>query len=433
MRRVKLTRLEIWWQAIVFTAISISVIETPLSLVFNRSVEKWHLILESFIVVVMIVDFISNIKMRKRLRKQMKKRFHFVYKDRKSWIDLSVIVDICSCVPIDLILYPFGLYSWIRYARFFKMVRTLKIINMIRYIGGFTILPRLLKFQFTVMCAIIAINWIACGWIFIYPQVDGGDIYTYYNKALYWAITTLTTIGYGDITPTSNIGRLYTMVIMFLGVGVYGVVIGNVSRMISMADRYKEQTREKMHELNIFMRYYNIPDQLQYTVFSYYNHLFTKRLSDNDVKIISELPNALQSELQTYMNMKLISNVPAFKECTHNCLKDIASSLKQEYYSPREIITKRGEVGNEMFIVAHGVVDVVVKGKGVISTMTDGQCFGESALLEESKRNSDVVAQTYCDLYRLDKENFVEIIRKHPDLLKSMKRVMAKRVSDRKS
>jgi voltage-gated potassium channel len=220
---------------------------------------------------------------------------------------------------------------------------------------------------------------------------------------------------------------------MILGVGVYGVVIGNVTRMISMADRYKEQSREKLQDLSTFMKHYSIPEKLQYAVFSYYNHLLEKRLSDNDTKIISDLPHALQAELQTYMNMKLIGGVPAFKLCTHNCLKEISASLKQSYYSPGQKIINQGDIGNEMFIIGHGTLDVYLEKNKVIASLNEGQFFGEAALLEETKRNANVRARTYCDLYTLDKEDFIRIIKRYPELLESVKQVMQKRSSYRSS
>ena len=210
---------------------------------------------------------------------------------------------------------------------------------------------------------------------------------------------------------------------MILGVGFYGIVIGKVSQMISEDNRYKEKSREKIQDLTLFMRHYHVPRKVQREALSYYNNLLAKRLSDNDHKIISELPQALQSELQTYMNMKLISTLTVFKNCSHNCLKQVANHLQQKSYSPGDRIIEYGEIGNEMFIINHGSVDIRTEKGGLIVSLGEGKFFGETALLQEAPRNANVIASTYCDLYKLEKDDFLTIIQRFPELLKNMETV----------
>ena len=180
------------------------------------------------------------------------------------------------------------------------------------------------------------------------------------------------------------------------------------------------------------MKYYNIPDRLQNSVFGYYNHLYAKRLSDNDTQIISDLPQALQHELQTYMNMKLIASVPVFRGCSISCLKKISSALKQKFYSPGQTIIQTGELGNEMFIIGHGKVEIILKDGKPVATLHEGQFFGEIALIQETTRNANVRSFGYCDLYILDKEDFTSIIKEHPELLENIENTTLKRSSDRR-
>lgn len=425
LRQAKLSKRELIWQSFIFALLAYTALEVPLNFAIQLPFERWNVSLDLVISFIFLIDLLKNNRFRRRVLKAPRRLNAYDIKSTPWYINKYFWFDFIACVPFDAIAYFFGVHTYVRFFRLLKFARLLKTVTLNRNVGSFSVLPSGLKFEVIIICSIIAINWIACGWILVNPMVES-DIYTYYNKSLYWAITTLTTIGYGDITPSTNMGRIYTMVIMIIGVGVYGFVIGNVFNLISQADRYKEQTKEKFHDLSLFMKHYDIPDQLQYAVFSYYNHLYTKRLSDNDTKIISELPNALQNELQTYMNMKLIGNVPAFKLCSHACLKHIAGSLEQMFFSPGQKIIRQGEIGYEMYIIAHGVVDVTLPEKGTVATLHEGQCFGEVALLEETKRTADVKAQTYCDLYKLSKEDFSRIVKTHPELEKSVKRVMAK-------
>ena len=420
--QLKLTPVQAIWRGILFGAMAFTALEGAISLAFSFPVKNWHIISDLIIMTVFIIDFFRKIKHHNENKKS-----NDIAKTKLP----TVIIDITACIPYDVLAHFMGLGSMNAGLKFLRTLKFIRIAKIHDILANITLIPKYLKIVFIVVCSTVAIHFIACGWIFINP-VSMGDLYTNYNKSLYWAVTTLTTIGYGDITPSNNIGRLYTMVIMILGVGVYGIVIGNVTRMLSLADRYKEQSMAKMNELAMFMKHYNVPIKLQNAVFGFYNHLFTKRLSDNDIKIIAELPHPLQMELQNYMNMKLIYAVPAFKQCSHNCLKEIAQALEQMYFSPGQKIIKIGEIGHEMYIIGHGSVEMFNDKKELISTFKEGQFFGEVALLEERERHVEIKSSSYCDLYKLSKGDFVRIIKKYPELLSSMQNTMYKRSKDRR-
>ncbi len=422
----KLSLNEIFWHGVIFFAVAFTALEAPFSFTFGTRIQQWQLWSDALIASIFISDMIYQIRglVKNRSKRPISK------KEKVFWA-FSFCIDIISCIPFDIVVYSFnihGHFQMLSLVRLFRLVRIFKIFSIM---GSFAIIPPFVRITSLALGAVVALHWIACGWILIYPTTDA-DITNYYIKSLYWATTTLTTIGYGDITPTTNAGRLYTMITMILGVGVYGFVIGNVARAMSQADRHKEHSKEKVTDLANFMRYYSIPERLQTAAFSYYNHLITKRLTENDSTIISDLPQALQQELQTYMNMKLIGTVPVFKHCSIACLKDVASALERKYYSPGQTIIQIGEVGQEMYIIGHGIVEVILKDGNIVASLHEGQCFGEAALLKETTRNASVRAQQYCDLYKLKKEDFLTIIEKHPDLLENMRKVTSKRSSDRR-
>ena len=337
-------------------------------------------------------------------------------------------VDVLACIPFDLLSFYLGHQNIFIALRVMRMIRIIKVYYLIENI---TIVPGIFKIQSIIVGFLMVVNWIACGWILVYPMTSDTDTTTYYIRSFYWALTTLTTIGYGDITPYNNIGRIYTCFIMIIGVGMYGIVIGNISRILARADRHKDQSREKISDLLLFIKHYQIPDTLQTAAINHYNHLFSKRLSDNDEKIIADLPHALQQEMQIYMKIKLISNIPVFLGCSHECLKDISTHLEQIYYSPGEMIINIGDIGEEMFIIAHGVVDVILESGERVASLQDSQIFGEIALLKEATRTANIQSKSYCDLYKLTKANFNEIIKRYPTLLENIKGTTNRRSSDR--
>ena len=423
MIKKHLTKKEFLWLALIFWSAGFTAIEAPFSFVFKTKIQNWQLIVDGIISLLFILDL--NYHLKESRNKETKK--DFVVNKKSSTFHLMILVDVIACIPFDLLSHYLGHQDVFTAFRVLRMIRIIKVYYLVENI---TIVPRLFKMQSIVVGCLMVVNWIACGWIYIYPLELNSDITTYYIKSFYWALATLTTIGYGDIVPHDNIGRIYTCLIMIIGVGMYGIVIGNISRILASADRYKEQSREKINDLLMFMRHYKVPDHLQQEAINHYGHLFSKRLSDNDEKIIADLPHALQQEMQVYMKIKLISNIPIFHNCTPECLKDVSMKLEQIYSSPGDLIIKIGEIGEEMFIISHGNVDVVLASGERVASLHDGQIFGEIALLKEITRTANIQSQNYCDLYKLTKKSFNEIIERYPVLLKNIEGTTQRRSSD---
>lgn len=417
------------WLAVLFCAIVWTAFEAPISFVMNYKVEEYNLWWDSIFCSIFIIDILlrltnklrlpSNTKMTVFDTTQVEVPYH------KSW---WLPVDIFTSLPFDIIVSLLGLSFAPKVLSALRLLRVIRIIKLRSLLGIIDFLPKPIKISLAVTGVILAIHWIACGWMLINPRIDL-DPLSYYNVSLYWAVTTLTTVGYGDITPQTNLGRLYTMGVMLIGVASYGIIIGNFSRMIMLADKYKEERKEKINNLHQFMRYYNIPASLQRQVFSYYNHLLTKNISDQDQRVVGDLPQALQNDLQTFMKIKLIRQVHIFKTATTPCLKMIATRLNQSFYSPNEYIIKKGDIGEEMFIIGHGEVEVCI-GERIIAELKAGQFFGEIALLEDTIRGADIKAKAYCDLYTFTKKDFLEVIEKYPELGEKFKQIYRKRKTD---
>ncbi len=423
----RLTKLELIWKLIIFLAISFIAIETTFFFAFNfYKIYPFQIFSDTLISLLFTLDLIYTLRKRENKSKAKNNNF-FNHQEQQK---LNLLIDALAIIPVDLIINILHLSLHTPAGHLFRLLKLLKIIKVYNLLPIFSGLHFKIRISLIVVWSLIAIHWIACGWMMVHP-IEGPDLFTIYNKATYWAVTTLTTIGYGDITPNSNLSRAYTMIIMLLGVGVYGIVIGNVTRMIYMNDKHRERAREKLNDLTMMMKHYNIPLKVQRDVFSYYNLLFTKRLTENDTQIFAELPKALKDELQIYMNIKLIQSVSIFKTCTIDCLKEIAANLEQLSFSPGQKIISKGEIGQEMYIVYHGTVETRGENGQVLNTYSDGQAFGQIALLQETTRTFDVRASTYTDLFKLNKEVFLGVIEKNPNLLKTLEKSMKKRAADR--
>ena len=411
------------WHGIVFLSVIFTAIETSFSFAFNTTIQSWQLWVDILIGVIFTIDLIWDIKHN---------RFPSL-KDASLTFIFFMIMNIIACVPFDAVAYLFSIQkevSVIKMIRLIRLLRLVRIGKILFLIEEFSHVPQLIQIRIYVLIKIliyatifaVITHWLACIWGIIYPPESGQNLTEYYIKCLYWAVTTITTVGYGDITPTNSLGRFFTMMVMLVGVGLYGFVIGNFSQMFAQNAKRQKDVKKKFHELQLFMNDYRIPERLQNIVFDYYRHILTTRPTDSDQKIISDLPSALRQEVKNHMNMKFISALRIFKNCSFSCIKDVTLALSQEFYSPGEFIVRKNEMGEEMYIIGHGILEVLSEKSQVIAVLHEGGFFGELSLLKKTTRNADVRAKTYCDLYKLSKEDFLHIIKKHPELLSNIRR-----------
>ena len=423
--------ISIFWIGVISLLSLWCAIDIPLTYALSSKISNFTIIAELLMCLCFSVDMYLRWSGQFQIAQQLRQlNYHLINRPEKSYKNsLWPIIDFICIIPFDLIAYALGnqiLGISLSGLRLVKMFRVFKLRDW-KHIIDF--IPKPLKLVLIGVTILLALHWIACGWMVINPR-SAVDNTSFYVISLYWAVATLTTVGYGDITPVDNIGRIYTMGVMIIGVGVYGIIIGNISRLMMLADKYTEEKKEKMNNLNQFMKYYNIPNSLQRQVFSFYNHLISKNLGEKDHKIIKELPQALQNELNIYTKIKLIKNVHIFRDCSTPCLKMIAEKLEQTFHSPNEYIIKKGDLGEEMFILGHGKVQVIT-GDKVLDELKEGQFFGEIALIENTVRNADVRSIEYCDLYTFNKSDFLEVIKKYPTLGEKFREIYYKRAGDK--
>lgn len=424
-------KFHFYWQTLVFLLIAWTAFEAPVTFIkTQKDVKSWQMLVDIFMTLVFAFDIYFNFQHQGKNNQQQQ---HFQLQGYHNYTkSIWLPLDILACIPFDVIAYSLGLEIDSNLYRGLRLIKLVRVFKVYSILTSMSLLPKGFKIS-TIMTSIcVIIHWIACGWMIFGHPVQNAEFATQYNIALYWTITTLTTIGYGDITPTTNIARMYCMSIMLLGVGVYGIVIGNISKIIVGASKHKERVREKMQDLHALMNHYQVPRKVQNEVFGYYTGLAMQRLTDNDQKILSELPHNLKNELEVYMILKLVEKIPLFEGLKSHELKYVARHLEQEFYSPNENIIRKGKQGDKMYIISNGEVNVMNQDNEVISTLKTGQFFGEIALMMDIERGHNVEAKSYCDVYTLSKTNFQSLIERYEVLRENIQKVIVKRRGDKK-
>lgn len=332
------------------------------------------------------------------------------------------IIDFLSALPLGFI---FGSPYWC-------LFRILKLFRVGQYFHNWR--QKALKYNDYLKMAffgfwfLIFSHWLACGWLALSPDAYPGDRLTKYISSLYWVIETLTSVGYGETVTNRNVQKIYSIIVMLAGVGVYGYFIGTVAGILAKRDPAKAQYFSNLDQLNAFVQYREIPPSLQKRIRDYFSYIWKKRLGFDETTFLSSLPQGLASEVSLHLKCEILDKIPLFKGVDNSFIEEVALNLKMDVFTPGEFIFKKGQKGSTMYFVIKGKLEVLSANGSYINMLSDGDFFGEIALLTDQPRMASVRAITYCDLYILEKNVFDTLLQKYPVIGNHMKEIGLQRL-----
>jgi voltage-gated potassium channel len=188
--------------------------------------------------------------------------------------------------------------------------------------------------------------------------------------SLWWAIVTIATVGYGDMTPVTIGGRIFAGITMLIGIAMFAVPAG------ILATGFASEIRRR----------------------------------------------------DFVVTWNSVAKVPLFSGLDASGIASIARLLKPQIAPAHYAIVRRGEPATAMFFIMQGEVEVDVQPHPV--RLRGGQFFGEIALLKESQRTATVTALTEVQLLALEASDFRSLMEQYPDLRERVARVAEGRMAN---
>ena len=159
-----------------------------------------------------------------------------VQSKRRYALSFFGIIDLLSIIPTYLSVLLPGT-QFLAIIRVLRVLRVFRVLKLVRYLGEARTLGRALaasRFRIVVfLITVLTLTVILGSFMYLIEGADAG--FTSIPVAVYWAVVTLTTVGFGDITPDTAVGQMLASLIMLLGYGMIAVPTGIVSVELAQA------------------------------------------------------------------------------------------------------------------------------------------------------------------------------------------------------
>eukprot|EP01048_Picozoa_sp_COSAG05_P007517 COSAG05_NODE_532_length_8897_cov_18.622301_4_plen_296_part_00 len=188
------------------------------------------------------------------------------------------------------------------------------------------------------------------------------NIYSRYLISTYWALMTIATVGYGDVTGHTDPELVFSFGIMLFGAIIFAMITGKIaSQMMSQKGAVQEYNM-RMDEVRQFLQNKQVPTSQRRHVLAYYEALYAGRLVYDERMVLGKLPLAVSGPVIAYIYEKAMESVSFFRTLSQEIdgreiMVKICLELQHVVALPQDHVMQEGRVGNCMYLIEGGEVD----------------------------------------------------------------------------
>lgn len=267
------------------------------------------------------------------------------------------IIDLLAALPLLFIfILPVQAIAplvILRLLRFLKLARYSPALRSLMSAIGTE--RRALLGSLVIICGVVLV---AATLMYLVESDDQPDAFGSIPHAMWWAIATVTTVGYGDTVPVTALGQILAGIVMLMGYGLLALPVGIIAS------------------------------------------AFAREIHGRDFVV----------------TWSMVSRVPLFEDLKAAEIADVARLLRAHKVVEGEVIVERGEVASSMFFIASGEVEVALPRETLV--LGEGGFFGEMALLKDRRRAATVKAMANSQLMVLESDSLRRLMEHNPELAK---------------
>jgi voltage-gated potassium channel len=283
----------------------------------------------------------------------------------------SGVIDVLAVLPIPLALL-IGVPAETAW-----LLASLWLLKLAPAVPGLAMLGRVIEQEarplasvFVIFLIVLLLSAVA---LYVLERSGQPQHFGSLPRALWWAVTTITTTGYGDTVPETFLGRMIAGIVMICGLGVFGLWTG------ILATGFAAEHRRR--------------DFIQ--------------------------------------NWGLVTSVPFLRNLDAPAVIELTRLLRRLDLADRSVVVRRGRPGDCMYFIASGEVEVMLHPRPI--RLGAGSFFGEFALLDGGPRTATVVTTMPSALLILEVSDFRAFTAHHPELAMAVEREAARRRGESKA
>uniref|UniRef100_A0A8C4NA05 Cyclic nucleotide-binding domain-containing protein n=1 Tax=Eptatretus burgeri TaxID=7764 RepID=A0A8C4NA05_EPTBU len=450
------------WDWLILLLVIYTAIFTPFSAAFllNDPQTAWHRkhctyacdplsIVDLLVDIMFIIDILINFRTTyvnandEVVSKPGKITIHYF----KGWF----LIDMVAAIPFDFLIFGSGSNETTILIGLLKTARLLRLVRVARKLDRYSEYGTAVLFLLMCTFALIA-HWLACIWYAIgnvertymlhkigwldslgrqihkpYNTADptaGPGVKDRYITALYFTFSSLTSVGFGNVSPNTNSEKIFSICVMLIGALMYASIFGNVSAIIQRLYTGTARYHTQMLRVKEFIRFHQIPNPLRQRLEEYFQHAWSYTNGIDMNMVLKGFPECLQADISLHLNRSLLQNCKAFKvrmlgiawDVSKGCLRALAMKFKTTHAPPGDTLVHSGDLLKALYFISRGSIEIL-RDDVVVAILGKNDIFGEPLNLQSKpgKSNAEVCALTYCDLNKILRDDLMEVFEMYPE------------------
>ncbi|XP_056424199.1 potassium voltage-gated channel subfamily H member 1 isoform X9 [Hyla sarda] len=365
---------------------------------------------------------------------------------RMNYLKTWFVIDLLSCLPYDVINAFENVDEGIS-----SLFSSLKVVRLLRLGRVARKLDHYIEYGAAVLVLLVCVfglaaHWLACIWYSIgdYEVINGdtirneswlfqlgmtiGSPYRYnlsgsgkweggpskdsvYISSLYFTMTSLTSVGFGNIAPTTDGEKIFAVAMMMIGSLLYATIFGNVTTIFQQMYANTNRYHEMLNSVRDFLKLYQVPKGLSERVMDYIVSTWSMSRGIDTEKVLQICPKDMRADICVHLNRKVFKEHPAFRLASDGCLRALAMEFQTVHCAPGDLIYHAGESIDTLCFVVSGSLEVIQDDE-VVAILGKGDVFGDIFWKETTLAPScaNVRALTYCDLHVIKRDALQKVL-----------------------